>query len=73
MRAGVALRPETPVSAISSLLKPRCLLHCVDVLAVQPGFGGQSFDSNVLRKVEELRAICPELDIQVFSTGSFTS
>eukprot|EP00903_Cladosiphon_okamuranus_P006596 g6443.t1 len=65
MRAGVALRPETPVSVVLPLLRPRRLVHCVDVLAVQPGFGGQRFDSGVLAKVEELRSICPELDIQV--------
>lgn len=65
MRAGVALRPETPVSVVMPLLKPRRLLDCVDVLAVQPGFGGQVFDSGVLAKVEELRSCCPELDIQV--------
>ncbi|CAM9282723.1 unnamed protein product, partial [Ectocarpus sp. 4 AP-2014] len=65
MRAGVALRPETPVSAVLPLLEPRRLVQCVDVLAVQPGFGGQAFDSTVLAKVEELRSICPGLDIQV--------
>lgn len=65
MRAGVALRPETPISGVLPLLKPRQLLHCVDVLAVQPGFGGQTFDSSVLKKVEELRSMFPDLDIQV--------
>lgn len=65
MRAGVALRPETPVSVVLPLLRPRRLVHCVDVLAVQPGFGGQAFDAGVLAKVKELRSICPELDIQV--------
>lgn len=65
MRAGVALRPETPVSVVLPLLWPRQLLHCVDVLAVNPGFGGQTFDSSVLAKVTELRSVCPGLDIQV--------
>lgn len=65
MRAGVALRPETPVSAIAFLLRPKQLLQCVDILAVQPGFGGQKFDAGVLRKVKELRSMCPGLDIQV--------
>lgn len=53
------------MSVVLSLLRPRRLVRCVDVLAVQPGFGGQRFDSGVLAKVEELRSICPELDIQV--------
>lgn len=68
MRAGVALRPETPVSAVLPLLEPRRLVQCVDVLAVQPGFGGQAFDSTVLAKVEELRSLCPGLDIQVHAS-----
>ncbi|CAM9224758.1 unnamed protein product, partial [Discosporangium mesarthrocarpum] len=65
MRAGVALKPETPVSAVMPLLVPVRLLHCVDVLAVQPGFGGQVLDPRVLDKVRELRSACPQLDIQV--------
>ncbi|CAM9684908.1 unnamed protein product [Choristocarpus tenellus] len=65
MRVGVALKPQTPASAILPLLHPRQLLHCVDVLAVQPGFGGQRFDESVLSKVQELRSMCPVLDIQV--------
>ena len=69
MRAGVALRPETPASVVLPLLRPRRLLHCVDVLAVNPGFGGQVFDSKVLAKVTELRSICPGLDIQVRASG----
>lgn len=66
---GVALKPETPISIIEHLLRPKQLVHCVDILAVQPGFGGQPFDSSVLLKVQELRATCPQLDIQVCSRG----
>jgi pentose-5-phosphate-3-epimerase len=40
-------------------------LDCVDVLAVEPGFGGQSFQHHVLQKVTDVRAICPHIDIQV--------
>lgn len=68
MRAGVALRPETPASVIEPLLRPRRLLQCVDILAVQPGFGGQRFDSGVLEKVKQLRYMCPQLDIQVLGS-----
>ncbi|CAM9977505.1 unnamed protein product, partial [Hapterophycus canaliculatus] len=73
MRAGVALRPETPVSVVMPLLEPRRLVDCVDVLAVQPGFGGQVFDSGVLAKVQELRSCCPGLDIQVDGGVSATT
>jgi pentose-5-phosphate-3-epimerase len=41
------------------------LVDYVDVLAVNPGFGGQPFDHSVLRKVEALRRAHPHLDIAV--------
>jgi pentose-5-phosphate-3-epimerase len=40
-------------------------LDCVDVLAVEPGFGGQSFQNHILQKVTKIRAVCPYIDIQV--------
>jgi len=62
MCVGVAIKPDTPVSALSSIL------HSVDmvlVMTVEPGFGGQSFMVEMMPKVEELRAARPSLDIQV--------
>merc|ERR1712134_248244 len=52
----------TPVSALSSILS---LVDMVLVMTVEPGFGGQSFMVEMMPKVEELRAACPSLDIQV--------
>ena len=51
MKAGVTLNPATPVS----LLEP--VLHMVDlvlVMTVEPGFGGQKFIPEMLKKIEYL-------------------
>jgi ribulose-phosphate 3-epimerase len=54
MKAGVALNPHTPVQAISEVL------DCVDlvcVMSVNPGFGGQQFIPQSLRKIAALHEI----------------
>lgn len=51
--ASVALRPATPVSAITALLEE---FDQVLVMTVEPGFGGQSFITATLDKVRELAA-----------------
>ena len=50
---GLCLAPETPISAITSLLDAG-LVDMVDVLAVAPGRGGQSFDPVALPKLRAL-------------------
>lgn len=52
MKAGVALNPGTPASIIEPVLD---LVDLVLVMSVNPGFGGQSFISSQLQKVEQLR------------------
>ncbi len=51
-RAGVVLNPETPVSAIQSVLSEADL---VLVLSVHPGYSGQEFIPAAIGKVEEIR------------------
>ncbi len=51
--AGLAINPQTPVSAVIPLL-PACDL--VLVMSVEPGFGGQKFMPVALEKLEELRS-----------------
>ena len=53
-RAGVALNPATPASAIAHVLDR---LDLILVMTVNPGFGGQSFMPEVLPKIEALRRI----------------
>jgi ribulose-phosphate 3-epimerase len=53
MSCGVSLNPETSVDEILPLLETN-LINVVDVLAVEPGFGGQNFQPHVLSKIEHL-------------------
>ena len=46
---GVVLNPATPIEAIDNVLD---LVDLVLVMTVNPGFGGQSFISSQLRKIE---------------------
>ncbi len=54
VKAGVALNPATPLSAVEYVLD---LADLVLVMSVNPGFGGQSFIPSALRKVRELAEI----------------
>lgn len=53
VRAGVALRPASPVEPFLDLLAE---LDMVLVMTVEPGFGGQAFIEGTLPKVRRLRA-----------------
>lgn len=52
LRAGVALNPATPASAITHVLDR---LDLVLVMTVNPGFGGQSFIKAMLEKIAQVR------------------
>ena len=57
VKAGVALNPATPISSIEYVLED---VDMVLVMSVNPGFGGQKFIPQTLRKVKELDAIRKE-------------
>jgi ribulose-phosphate 3-epimerase len=61
-RAGAALNPATPVSAIAHVLGD---LDLVLVMSVNPGFGGQSFIESQLAKIAELRRMIDESGRQI--------
>lgn len=52
MKAGIALNPHTPISCLEYSLE-----YCdfVLIMSVNPGFGGQGFIANSIRKIEELK------------------
>ena len=50
-KAGVSLNPATPAKALDYVLED---LDLVLVMSVNPGFGGQKFISNQLRKIEAI-------------------
>lgn len=53
-KAGVSVKPNTPLSDIEALL-PK--LDLVLIMSVEPGFGGQSFIDGSLEKIAELRRL----------------
>ncbi len=63
-RAGIALNPGTPASAVEPLLD---LVDLVLVMTVNPGFGGQSFIPSTLETIRRLRAMVAgrAIDIEV--------
>jgi ribulose-phosphate 3-epimerase len=51
-KAGVSLNPATPAKILDYVLEE---IDLVLVMSVNPGFGGQSFISSQLRKIEAIR------------------
>jgi ribulose-phosphate 3-epimerase len=56
VKAGVSIKPETPVDVLKEVLPS---LDLVLVMTVNPGYGGQPFIESTLEKIAQLRA---ELD-----------
>ncbi|GAA6191562.1 ribulose-phosphate 3-epimerase [Phaeobacter sp. NW0010-22] len=65
-KAGIALNPGTPASAIEPLLD---MIDLVCVMTVNPGFGGQKFIHSQIKKVEQLRALIGERPIHIEIDG----
>ncbi|MFQ5825824.1 MAG: ribulose-phosphate 3-epimerase [Dehalococcoidia bacterium] len=57
VRAGAALNPGTPLSALDEVLP---LLDQILIMTVNPGFGGQPFLDDMLSKIGRLRQILDE-------------
>ena len=53
-KAGIALNPATPAKMLDYLIDE---IDLVLVMSVNPGFGGQSFISSQLRKIEAIRTM----------------
>ncbi len=54
MKAGVAINPHTPVSALEDIISD---IDLVCMMSVNPGFGGQKFIENTYEKVRKLKAL----------------
>ena len=62
IKVGVALRPKTPISAVTPYLPA---LDLVLLMSVEPGFGGQQFMMSTLEKLDHLRAMIQTQDVTV--------
>ena len=69
-RAGVAVNPGTPESAVEPVLD---LVDLVLVMTVNPGFGGQAFLPATLEKVRRIRAMAAGRDVAIEVDGGITA
>jgi ribulose-phosphate 3-epimerase len=61
-KAGVAINPATPLETLREILP---YIDLVNVMTVEPGFGGQKFITNSPEKISRLRAMDPGMAIEV--------
>jgi ribulose-phosphate 3-epimerase len=71
MQAGVAVNPHTPISLLKDIIAD---VDVVNLMSVNPGFGGQQFIPHTLTKIRELRAMIDEqgLDVKIEIDGGVT-
>jgi ribulose-phosphate 3-epimerase len=65
-KAGIALNPGTPASAIEYLLD---MVDLVCVMTVNPGFGGQKFIRSQIDKVRQLKSMIGDRPIHIEIDG----
>lgn len=59
MKAGVTINPATPVSVLEDIIND---VDMVLIMSVNPGFGGQKFISNAVKKVRQLKEMIKQSD-----------
>ena len=62
IRAGIALRPSTPISSVEPYLAD---LNLVLPMSVDPGFSGQSFMMSTLEKLDQLQQLIRERNTEI--------
>ncbi|MDC0526707.1 ribulose-phosphate 3-epimerase [Euryarchaeota archaeon] len=62
IKAGIALNPSTPASAIEPFVDS---IDMILVMSVEPGYCGQSFNENTIQRVKKYRKKYPEKIIEV--------
>jgi len=61
-KAGVSLNPKTPISALMDVIND---IDLILIMSVNPGFAGQSFMSEVLPKVTEIRKMINDKKLKI--------
>ncbi|MEP7279297.1 MAG: ribulose-phosphate 3-epimerase [Bacteroidota bacterium] len=62
MQAGVAINPHTPVESLKDILQD---IDLVNMMSVNPGFGGQSFIPYTLQKIRDLKKMITQRGLHV--------
>lgn len=60
--SGIVLNPDTKIEDIEKIVK---YTDIVMFMGVQPGFGGQKFIKNTINKIEQFKAIHPDIKVSV--------
>lgn len=61
-KVGIAIKPNTPVEVLTGLINK---VDMILIMTVEPGFGGQKLIESCVSKIEEVRNINSEIDIEV--------
>ena len=69
VKAGIALNPATPASAVEYLLD---MVGLLGVMTVNRGFGGQKFIHSQIEKTRQLRAMIGDRPIHIEIDGGIT-
>ena len=62
MKAGVAVNPHTPIHLLVDIIED---VDLVNLMSVNPGFGGQKFIPYTLKKIQQLKALITERKVSV--------
>ena len=62
-KVGISINPETPVKIIEDVISD---VDLVLVMSVHPGFGGQSFISDVVPKIKKIRNIIDKTGKKIY-------
>lgn len=62
MKAGVAVNPHTPIHLLTDILAD---VDVVNLMSVNPGFGGQVFITHTYQKIQELRKMIDDRNLPV--------
>ena len=71
LQAGVAVNPHTPVSLLADIIAD---IDLVNLMSVNPGFGGQKFIPYTLNKIRDLKQMIKErgLNVKIEIDGGVT-
>jgi ribulose-phosphate 3-epimerase len=63
MKAGVAMNPHTPIHLLVDIIEE---IQLVNLMSVNPGFGGQTFIHHTLDKIKQLKTLIAERGVNVY-------
>ena len=62
IKAGIAIKPDTPAISIEKILKH---IDLILVMTVEPGFGGQKFLNSQLTKIQEIKKLVSKMSLKI--------